>query len=52
LKSNRDANRQLFPQCAAFIGDMRKSFGSVTVHYVREGGREKGKPMNGDEDAK
>lgn len=43
MKSNRDANRQLFPKCAAFIDGMRKSFGRVTVHYVREGGREKGK---------
>jgi hypothetical protein len=50
--NNRDANRQQFPKCAKFIDEMRKHFGSVTVHYVREQGKEKGKPMNGDEDAK
>lgn len=46
MKSDRDANRQLFPKCAKFIDDMRKSFGSVTVHYVSEQGKEKGKPMS------
>lgn len=44
--NSRQDNRRQFPVCAKFIDDMRKSFGSVTVHYVREGDKEKGKPMS------
>jgi hypothetical protein len=42
-------NRKDFPECAAFVDDMRNIFGpdQVTVTYVRENGIEKGK--RGDE---
>jgi hypothetical protein len=40
-------NRQAFPLCAAFIDDMRKHFGEVTVRYVKENSVEKG--SQGDE---
>jgi hypothetical protein len=41
--SSKEKNRQLMPQCAAWVDDIRNHFGEVTVTYAKENGIEKGK---------